>query len=276
MKRQTGFTLIELLVVIAIIAILAAILFPVFASAREKARQITCASNEKQMGLAMMQYVQDFDEHYPQNQYFDFSGLPHDWESVIYPYVKNGQNSNGTTTAPIYNGIGGVWSCPSFPSLQIDEYGVSDAICPGGSGAGDNPQPGTVSDAQIDDPADKVIVLEKGQGYSGGVPTFDTYEYDWVDYMINGGSEDSGLILNQAPTEKDIVNNYDHDEALGSATDTAIEPGPPTFPRYRHNGICNCLFVDGHVKGMHKGQLSGLGWYQYIYVKGLCPSGPLY
>ncbi len=63
---KRGFTLIELLVVIAIIAILAAILFPVFASAREKARQSTCASNMKQIALAMVQYVQDYDETYPQ------------------------------------------------------------------------------------------------------------------------------------------------------------------------------------------------------------------
>jgi prepilin-type N-terminal cleavage/methylation domain-containing protein len=63
--RKVGFTLIELLVVIAIIAILAAILFPVFAKAREKARQISCASNEKQLGLAFLQYEQDNDEMEP-------------------------------------------------------------------------------------------------------------------------------------------------------------------------------------------------------------------
>ena len=64
-KARHGFTLIELLVVIAIIAILAAILFPVFASVREKARQTSCLSNEKQLGLAVMQYVQDYDELLP-------------------------------------------------------------------------------------------------------------------------------------------------------------------------------------------------------------------
>src|ERR1700722_16915261 len=63
--KRTGFTLIELLVVIAIIAILAAILFPVFAAAREKARQTSCASNLKQIGLAILQYAQDYDELYP-------------------------------------------------------------------------------------------------------------------------------------------------------------------------------------------------------------------
>ncbi|MBC7807537.1 MAG: prepilin-type N-terminal cleavage/methylation domain-containing protein, partial [Akkermansiaceae bacterium] len=64
-RVKSGFTLIELLVVIAIIAILAAILFPVFAQAREKARQISCLSNQKQIGIAMMMYVQDYDETYP-------------------------------------------------------------------------------------------------------------------------------------------------------------------------------------------------------------------
>src|SRR5438128_2166045 len=63
--KRAGFTLIELLVVIAIIAILAAILFPVFAQAREKARQATCLSNFKQIGLGVMMYVQDWDETYP-------------------------------------------------------------------------------------------------------------------------------------------------------------------------------------------------------------------
>jgi prepilin-type N-terminal cleavage/methylation domain-containing protein len=63
--RRNGFTLIELLVVIAIIAILAAILFPVFAQAREKARQTQCLSNMRQMGLAVQMYLQDFDERFP-------------------------------------------------------------------------------------------------------------------------------------------------------------------------------------------------------------------
>jgi len=70
-SSRQGFTLIELLVVIAIIAILAAILFPVFAQAREKARQTTCLSNQKQLGLAILQYVQDFDETYPINEGFN-------------------------------------------------------------------------------------------------------------------------------------------------------------------------------------------------------------
>jgi prepilin-type N-terminal cleavage/methylation domain-containing protein/prepilin-type processing-associated H-X9-DG protein len=90
MKR--GFTLIELLVVIAIIAILAAILFPVFAQAREKARAISCVSNEKQIALAVVQYVQDYDENFPAQpeetaaDNFDFQ---QSWIDQVQPYIKN-------------------------------------------------------------------------------------------------------------------------------------------------------------------------------------------
>jgi prepilin-type N-terminal cleavage/methylation domain-containing protein/prepilin-type processing-associated H-X9-DG protein len=111
MNRRTGFTLIELLVVIAIIAILAAILFPVFAQAREKARTISCLSNTKQIGLGSMMYVQDYDETFyyqpwpggcPASQtgyWIDAPGtVQQHWATLIYPYVKNGQ----------------LFRCPSF------------------------------------------------------------------------------------------------------------------------------------------------------------------
>ena len=89
MKR--GFTLIELLVVIAIIAILAAILFPVFARAREKARQASCSSNLKQIGLASIMYAQDYDENYTRSG-VDLTGdgqANYCWQDMLYPYVKN-------------------------------------------------------------------------------------------------------------------------------------------------------------------------------------------
>ena len=105
MTQRKGFTLIELLVVIAIIAILAAILFPVFAKARDKARQATCVSNMKQIGNAMMMYLQDYDEVFPCEwhgawgedfyntktvTYLTSDSDPYgNYQPLIYPYVKN-------------------------------------------------------------------------------------------------------------------------------------------------------------------------------------------
>ncbi len=86
--KRHGFTLIELLVVIAIIAILAAILFPVFAKAREKARQTTCASNMKQIGTALMMYVQDYDETMPYGDVYALNSYYDVW-TVLQPYIKN-------------------------------------------------------------------------------------------------------------------------------------------------------------------------------------------
>ncbi|NLO07304.1 MAG: DUF1559 domain-containing protein [candidate division WS1 bacterium] len=102
MKKRRGFTLIELLVVIAIIAILAAILFPVFARAREKARQSSCLSNQKQIMLAILAYVQDYDERFPpyrwtqeppSSVWYDRDNGAvsnrHFWAQSIEPYLKN-------------------------------------------------------------------------------------------------------------------------------------------------------------------------------------------
>ena len=113
--KPRGFTLIELLVVIAIIAILAAILFPVFAKARENARRASCASNLKQIGLGIMQYIQDNDETFPQTRINTGVGTGwQPWHAGIQPYVKSTQlfscpsNSdkgtlNGTGGANLFN-----------------------------------------------------------------------------------------------------------------------------------------------------------------------------
>ncbi len=106
-RRSRGFTLIELLVVIAIIAILAAILFPVFAQAREKARQISCASNLRNLGTAVLMYTQDYDEVLPLAAYatagFDFLT----WHDLTDPYAKNQQ----------------IWHCPSSQVKKTDANG---------------------------------------------------------------------------------------------------------------------------------------------------------
>jgi prepilin-type N-terminal cleavage/methylation domain-containing protein/prepilin-type processing-associated H-X9-DG protein len=101
---RDGFTLIELLVVIAIIAILAAILFPVFARARENARRASCMSNLKQIGLGIMQYTQDYDEKMVKTGTYD----PNDyqWADVVFPYVKSTQ----------------IFTCPSDASTSNNPF----------------------------------------------------------------------------------------------------------------------------------------------------------
>jgi prepilin-type N-terminal cleavage/methylation domain-containing protein/prepilin-type processing-associated H-X9-DG protein len=115
-RVHSAFTLIELLVVIAIIAILAAILFPVFAQAREKSRQASCSSNLRQIGVAILLYAQDYDEVLPLGSYMDpTNSSPTPWMNIVDPYVKGGYPTraadSGTRTF-------GIYACPSFdPSL---------------------------------------------------------------------------------------------------------------------------------------------------------------
>ncbi len=142
-SRFHGFTLIELLVVIAIIAILAAILFPVFARARENARRASCSSNLKQIGLGWLQYAQDYDETVvPYTNTGGSGGYAHAWTTALQPYLKSTQimvcsSKSDRTVGYTYNaeiarvlGGGGPRSLAGFPSvaltpIMIDAEGVS-------------------------------------------------------------------------------------------------------------------------------------------------------
>ena len=129
---KQGFTLIELLVVIAIIAILAAILFPVFARARENARRASCQSNMKQIGIGILQYVQDYDERYPMRVYWDStSGSTTGWSFIIQPYLKSTQvlQCPSEKTAPgatwSVNGYTDYWYSDNFEGTASGSAGVA-------------------------------------------------------------------------------------------------------------------------------------------------------
>ena len=171
-NKREGFTLIELLVVIAIIAILAAILFPVFAKARDKARQATCTSNLKQIGLAAMQYSQDYDEFLPHagNAAVDGGGQIKNWKELVAPYLS-------VTTVTAHGLESGVFKCPSQPNKSCGNSAQGDSGGYGGYGwnwkymgwrnATDSSTgiPGWANLANIQSPSTTILAGETGDAY---------------------------------------------------------------------------------------------------------------
>jgi len=153
---KKGFTLIELLVVIAIIAILAAILFPVFAKAREKARQTSCLSNMKQFGLGILQYAQDYDERLCPNYSYGSPGANLQWwDDLIQPYTKNYQ----LLVCPSDTATTYTWArTPGQPNPLLYSYaansnGGGSTVPIGGGGA-------SCSLAQLLDPSNTILIAE--------------------------------------------------------------------------------------------------------------------
>jgi len=257
-SNRVAFTLIELLVVIAIIAILAAILFPVFAQAREKARAISCLSNLKQIGLGMMMYVQDYDEKLPMAQY-GVGDTQVAWEAAIYPYIKNDQGTVNKNSGLLQAwGSSGIFRCPSFGDVQSSMYGVHLDLFADNWNGGTRP---TVSIAGIDAPADKIMVAEKGRNQgSWGWQYFSTWQWDCAD-----GVKTDGKIDDSKDNTNIAVGKYDKNkgDCDGAANADAVWAGCGMQPRYRHNGTSNFVFLDGHAKAINKGQLK---WYKNIYV----------
>ncbi len=190
-KHNSGFTLIELLVVIAIIAILAAILFPVFAKARAKAQQASCLSNIKQLTLAVLMYATDNDDHLPPwgigvtaaesiflgNAY----GPNNTWLDAVYPYVKN----EGIYFCPSHAEAGKTvtqlgWPPSTDPDALVASYATS--MIPGWDGSMSLPL------GAIHRPADRIAFCP-GPGVNG--PGYDPLwggRADFITYVADGGS----------------------------------------------------------------------------------------
>ena len=217
LSGRKGFTLIELLVVIAIIAILAAILFPVFARAREKARQSSCLSNTKQLGLGLVMYAQDYDEKFPTYLWGEGNsgqGNSCTWFGGIFPYVKNIQiyacpssNNTGHNTHQVWINFD-----PNFPDVgSVINYGYSEMIgnLSGGCKIG-----------RFQYPAETVVLADCSSSWIGGL---------WSIPF-----PDRALLLRVAWAEG---------FACGCPP-----PNPQATGTARHNGGANIAFADGHSK----------------------------
>jgi len=246
MKRSgtLGFTLIELLVVIAIIAILAAILFPVFAKAREKARAISCLSNEKQIGLGLIQYSQDYDEYVTNAWYGPFPGAPYaystnqgptnyayKWMDAIYPYVKSLNvfscpdfnddlhvNATGKflpfTTFTTSNDTAH-WGSYAINASYWDTGAIgTNCLSPGGNGAIQ------IKLSQMEHPASTVWAAD-GTG---------SYQFDW----------------GQNPPAIQKIGDLNLEGSGGAFDGDMVD---------RHTGMVNLVFCDGHAKAMRMDKL---------------------
>ncbi len=257
-STRRAFTLIELLVVIAIIALLAAILFPVFARARENARKSSCSNNLKQIGLGLMQYQQDFDGYYPgSEQVIDANPTRRmSWPSIMLPYIKNGQ----------------VFVCPSgeksafapnplyIPSPGTRRYcGVTDSTAtPNSFGTGGD---GTALGFE------KVYQLSYGRNL---IPTGGWVGTTWPTGTIHNGFVTTGttLSVNEAEVEDSAGTIHIMDAWTGTdpATNNPCALGNsirgiqaedrtdrlPTATASkvaaRHFDGFNAMFGDGHIK----------------------------
>jgi prepilin-type N-terminal cleavage/methylation domain-containing protein/prepilin-type processing-associated H-X9-DG protein len=267
-NHNRGFTLIELLVVIAIIAILAAILFPVFAKAREKARQATCESNLKQIGNAMLMYSEDNDEKLVSAWsgtiwYSEAGTSAYKWMDCIYPYIKAtgvfhcpddpGWNSSSGKFVPASQMAAGYQDHNDYGSYAINssywncqdwrrEYGPGNAN-------------GNIKLSSLKQPSQTIWVAD-AQG---------SFQFDW-----NGGS--IGNPVNPVPTQYcagaglAIGENVSQSDNLTDGALQEVHGGPD---------LSNVLWCDGHVKSMRMSQLittntagNGIGEYGYFTMAG--------
>jgi prepilin-type N-terminal cleavage/methylation domain-containing protein/prepilin-type processing-associated H-X9-DG protein len=260
LNYRKGFTLIELLVVIAIIAILAAILFPVFAQAREKARTASCLSNLKQVGTSSMMYAQDYDETQVCHAWYNAAaGVPNNektWVEAIQPYAKNYLivrcPSDPTDPFNIWNGsqanIKWYYNWMRWPAIGYNWNYLSGAGLPGSWQAGVGGGYG-VGLAAIQSPAATVAFTDsKMVGTSAGwYSSFDV---------------DSPACLSSTTTDCYTWNNTGW--GTGSVYDSLNYAANPTGTgpvAIRHTGGTNVSFADGHAKWYTPGGLAiGTNW----------------
>ncbi len=249
MRKQNAFTLIELLVVIAIIAILAAILFPVFARAREEARKTSCLSNLKQIGTAAAMYSQDYDTRLmpPWIQVDPSGNTPPDvswtWVGFAQPYIKNKDLTH----------------CPDAPAGSAATASKDYSIAFGNSGSYGMNVDGLFSN--VNGHSGLNFPNRLGQYPSQSVAQYPANTVQFMDAAeITTGAE--GDLAAMRAAYAFYVNGPDSTNP-GGATNYPSSiyfrlPGAiiadgawPIVPIARHNGIANSAFLDGHAKAIH-------------------------
>jgi len=299
---KKAFTLIELLVVIAIIAILAAILFPVFAQAKEAAKKTQALSNMKQLGLGLVMYANDYDDFYPRCQNENFTSGANftenwEWSSDIYPYIKNGisnPGNSGSYAGVTQGGQGSIYSDPDFkPAGQFNQFGVHgdmmpecmywDAATPAGCAS-------TRSETILSAPASTIGICLKGSNGTGSGSSFtqiDTNGYDWLapaeataykaagqtgntpdSWAIADGDCDFSTFASWTYAYCASLPRFLHNNNGGtSVNETGLTQGAATnIPQKDTSGSTVASFFDGHAKALTKGTIN---WGTNFHVVGV-------
>jgi prepilin-type N-terminal cleavage/methylation domain-containing protein/prepilin-type processing-associated H-X9-DG protein len=269
--HRKAFTLIELLVVIAIIAILAAILFPVFAQAKLAAKKTVSLSNVKNLGLAYQMYMGDVDDSFPQSEYgIDTRHVT--WATAIYPYVKNGTkttSSAGVEQAWADDGIfrspgnpkaakmgqssGGQYSYGVHHGLFVNNYNINGSVV--------NP---SVPASVVENPADMIAMMEKGANDADwNFPWFMDWQQQWVGAICTTPGDASTRVRDGVDVYTKGTSVYDprYDSDCTASTNGSWECA--AHARYRFSGVAPMAFADGHAKAMKKGAIK---WFQNIWL----------
>jgi prepilin-type processing-associated H-X9-DG protein len=187
------------------------------------------------------------------------------WADEIYPYTRSGDKYVGNQGNAGYMAHGGVFDCPSARApFQPFQSAFSYDLFPDGASCPWVPA-GTADDIarlpEIDNPAEKIGMVEKGANDGrGSWCIFTAWEWDWVPYVMNNGVYDEsldGMSVALAKGDCDFVADPSVDSGFNNWAQCSM------LPRFRHNAMANFVFLDGHVKAMHRGSIK---WYKNIYV----------